>query len=362
MTKDRIEAIPPCDGAGSYIELESRRLARTYAGLGWYITPLKGKAPYLKGWPDKAINCESTIARWIAEPRNIGLVTGSKSRVVVIDVDPRNGGEDSLAELARQCGSLPDTLICNTGGGGQHFYFRYFDGAKSGKPLAGIDFQCDGRCVVLPPSVHPDTGALYVWEGLPDGEGIAELPDAWRQALGSSGASTESQSKQEQGPILEGSRNDTLFNLAVDLAKGGASESRILRELAEENATRCIPPLELEEIDTIVRGSLRYRQSNQSVLTRFQQAVGYADMPMPRKAALWALSLDANQHGRSCYPTQERIADRSGMTRETVGKHLAIAEAEGWISRITHSRAIGPGFNYSYHLKVPDPALLKDES
>jgi len=42
------------------------------------------------------------------------------------------------------------------------------------------------------------------------------------------------------------------------------------------------------------------------------------------------------------------------MARETTGKHLAIAEAEGWISRITHSRAVGPGFNYSYFLKIPE--------
>ncbi len=343
------------EGAGSShgVELEARRLARTYAGLGWYLTPLNGKAPYQKDWPNTATNDEPGIAKWITVG-NVGLVTGAGSGVVVIDVDPRNGGNDSLAILESYCGTMPDTVVCNTGGGGQHYYFQYFEEAKSSKPLPGIDFQCDSRCVVLPPSVHPDTGAIYDWEVPPAEGAIVELPESWKHALANPEQVKESPAKQSQAPIPAGERNNSLFSLAVQLAKGGASESRISRLVAEDNVARCEEPLSSEELSRIVRASLRYRQGNQSALTRFQQAVGYAEMPVARKAALWSLSLFADQHGRNCYPTQEQIADRSGMTRETTGKHLAIAETEGWIFRITHSRAIGPGFNYSYFLKIPE--------
>jgi hypothetical protein len=354
----RTSGVVPSQG----FELEGPRIARIYANLSWYITPLKGKAPYQKDWPSTATKGESNIARWVAESRNIALVTGSGSGVVVIDVDPRNGGSEALSNLQASIGPLPSTLTCNTGGGGQHYYFRYWKGAKSGKPFSGIDFQCDRRCVVLPPSMHPDTGALYDWVSLPTIEGIAELPESWKQALCNPEPHTQPAEQISQGPIQVGERNDTLFKLAVNLAKGGASERRIAREVAEENAVRCSPPLSVDEVDKIVRSSLSYRESNQSVLTRFQQAVASRVMPTARKAALWSLALYADQHGRNCYPTIEQIAEGSGLARETAGKHLAIAAAEGWFKRITHSRAAGPGFNYSYILQVPGPEPQKDES
>lgn len=337
----------------SVMEMESRRFARSYANLGWYITPLNGKKPFHRNWPKSATSNETNSAKWLSEGRNLGLVTGTDSGVVVIDVDPRNGGNESFEELLFQCGDLPETVVCNTGGGGQHYYFRYFDGSKSCKPLAGIDFQSEGRCVVLPPSVHPDTGALYYWENRPEEGAIAELPESWKQALCNPSGMKPSTQKSNSETIISGQRNDTLFAIAVSHAKTGSSESKISRIITEENALRCVVPLDNEELRSIVRASLKYRQGNLSALTRFQQAVGYADMPTARKAALWSLGLFADQHGRNCYPTIEQIADRSGMARETAGRHLAVAEKEGWVTRITHSRSTGPGFNYSYLLKIP---------
>jgi len=342
-------------------ELEARRWAREYSALGWRVTPLRGKAPFLKQWPESAVSTESEIANWLTHG-NVGLVTGEASGVVVIDVDPRNGGTESLEQLVRQCGSLPETIVCSTGGGGRHYYFRYFEGAKSGKPLAGIDFQCAGRCVVLPPSVHPDTGVLYEWERSPSEVEMANLPGTWLPALCISEHPRRPSGLQAKSPIPVGERNSTLLSFAIQLAKKGNSESRIMRLVVEENATRCQIPLNFQELESIVRSSFKYRGGNQGPLTRFQQAVGYADIPMPRKAVLWALGLFADQHGRNCYPTQEQIAERSGTSRKTANKHLAIAEAEGWIARFTHPRSEGPGYNYSYHLRVPDTEGFEDEN
>ena len=298
-------------------ELDARRLARCYSSLGWYVTPLNGKKPYQKDWPSTASKGEPSIANW-AGAGNIGLVTGEGSGVVVIDIDPRNGGDDGLVLLETECGPLPETLVCLTGGGGRHLYFRYWQGAKSAKPVPGIDFQSDRHCVVLPPSKHPETGSLYEWQGVINSDDIAELPEAWKRALISPQAPREApEIDSSEEPIPEGVRNETLFKLAVKLAKGGASESRISREVTEANELRCQPPVEIVEIEQIVRRSLRYREGNQSLKTRFQVAVGYADIPTARKAALWALALFADQHGRNCYPTIAQIADRSGLNRKS---------------------------------------------
>jgi hypothetical protein len=42
----------------------------------------------------------------------------------VLDVDPRHGGDVTLAELERQHGLLPETAEVLTGGHGRHLYFE----------------------------------------------------------------------------------------------------------------------------------------------------------------------------------------------------------------------------------------------
>jgi hypothetical protein len=116
--------------------------------------------------------------RWL-DP-NLGVVTGAVSGLVVVDVDPRSGGDDALVSLEERFGVLPTTVECLTGGGGAHLYFRHPGGAvRSGPLVAGIDVKADGGLVIAPPSKHL-SGARYSWEAgaSPDEHRLAELP-AW---------------------------------------------------------------------------------------------------------------------------------------------------------------------------------------
>jgi hypothetical protein len=95
----------------------------------------------------------------------IAVRTGAESGLVVLDVDPQHGGDDTLAELLAAHGVLPITVECFTGGGGRHIYFRHPGGEvrnSAGKVGPGLDIRGDGGYVVAPPSPHP-SGRRYEW-------------------------------------------------------------------------------------------------------------------------------------------------------------------------------------------------------
>ena len=57
---------------------------------------------------------------------NIGIATGYRSDLLVIDMDPRNGGVEQLEALESWLGKeLHSNLIVDSGGGGRHFYFKF---------------------------------------------------------------------------------------------------------------------------------------------------------------------------------------------------------------------------------------------
>ena len=157
-----------------------------YADRGLRVFPMRGKQPALVGWPDAASSDPGMLdeLNWFAGA-NVGIATGPGSGVVVVDVDPRSGGTASLAALVKGHGPLPPTWVVQTGGGGEHYYFRHPGSAvpNSVSQLgAGLDIRADRGCVVAPPSVHPGTGAEYRWAVHPDDEDLADLPP-WLLAL-----------------------------------------------------------------------------------------------------------------------------------------------------------------------------------
>jgi len=148
---------------------------------GWRIFPVNSaeKEPLIKKWPEKATTDLELIAYWFRKfpDAGIGIATGPKSQLCVIDLD----GEHALARLTKE-GRLPPTLTATTGReGGKHLYF------STPTPLTGhldflgtpgnpskIDIRCRGNFVIAPPSVHQN-GKVYTWEN-PD-QPIASLPD-----------------------------------------------------------------------------------------------------------------------------------------------------------------------------------------
>lgn len=135
-----------------------------------------GKHPIWSGWTTKATSNVAVLTKeWPAASAGIGIHLG-KSGFVVIDVDPRNGGTDSLAQLERclgVCFAHISQVIVATGGGGWHFYFTapapgMCDGLVDLKRVLvadypGIDLLWGDHCTVAPPSIHR-LGKTYAFE------------------------------------------------------------------------------------------------------------------------------------------------------------------------------------------------------
>jgi hypothetical protein len=190
----------------------------------------------------------------------VGIATGGG--LVVIDVDPRHGGDDGLVDLRARLGELPDTVECLTGSGGRHIYVSVSEGVtvrnSAGTLAPGVDIRGEGGYVVAAPSVHT-SGRSYAWEASsrPDEIEVAPMPAAWLEAITKrpklrviAGGSGE--------VIAEGGRNETLFKRASSMRAAGFEEPAILAAILAENETRCSPPLDPAEVKGIVSSVCRY--------------------------------------------------------------------------------------------------------
>jgi hypothetical protein len=156
--------------------------ALAYAGRrGWKVFPCRSgdKQPATRrGFKDASAERAKVIAWWTRTPSaNIGIATGAMSGLVILDVDPRNGGNESLSELEERHGRIPETLQVLTGGGGRHFYFAAPEGAAvpSYKVANGLDLKADGGYVIAPPSSHP-SGGTYRWAHDAKGKPLVPCP------------------------------------------------------------------------------------------------------------------------------------------------------------------------------------------
>jgi Bifunctional DNA primase/polymerase, N-terminal len=139
-----------------------------YACRGVPVFPCepRGKAPLTySGFWDATTDAGRIEAWWDRWPyANVGVPTGERSGLLVLDVDPRDGGPESLLALERINGPLPETAKARTGGGGVHVFFRYPAGEtvrNSARRLGpGLDVRGVGGYVVVPPS---RTQSAYQW-------------------------------------------------------------------------------------------------------------------------------------------------------------------------------------------------------
>jgi hypothetical protein len=250
--------------------------ALSYAGQGFAVFPVWPVMPFqsaLACMCGKTIRCESpgkhpmgNLVRhgladastdeklirhwWASRPdANVGVVT---DRLVVIDIDPRHGGDRSLAELELLNGSLPPTWRVNSGGGGTHLWFAAPNGVvvrnSAGRLATGIDVRAAGGYAIAPPSNHI-SGGRYVWANQGP---LAPLPQWIVTELAQPRTKVATPSAQWRelvtNAIAEGQRNQAVARLAGHLLRRYVDPLVTLELLLVWNRTRCKPPLPDAEV------------------------------------------------------------------------------------------------------------------
>lgn len=351
-------ALPPC--------LDQ---AVALAERGWRVVPLHsptgvgctcgradcaqpGKHPRIRGWQQRATTDATQLRNWWlgCPDGNVGIVLGRESGIVVLDIDPRNGGDDTLRELEREHGPLPRTPSVKSGGGGAHYYF-----IAPGFPLAsslgeGLDLLGDGRLVVAPPSLHA-SGNGYEWDEHPDDVELALLPDWVLRSV----TPTRAARVTSQDTIPEGERNDTLTQIAGRMRLVLAQAEGIAAALHAINEQRCQPPLAREEVEQIARSAQRWH----SLPWLASPRVFFADERLSATArlVLRVICDYANAYGKSRPPYRAIMRQTGFNSPQTITKAISELEAAG---RVTVTRRIHKPNLYRISRSLPQLSERQD--
>ncbi len=233
--------------------------ALSYASWGWHVLPLipNDKRPASAHGVHDATTDADQIKRWWAQNPNynIGIAAGEKSGIVVFDIDPRNGGDESWDDFTTEHGAVPDGICQLTAGGGQHYIAQWRDGLKSCELRKGVDFLAGGRYfVVAPSSVNQKE---YTWEASGDPtDGVCPfvIPDQWLAAM----AVRKVIVSATDGALITGNRNAGLASLAGSMRRNGFSNTEIHAAISIVNAERCDIPLPASDIRRIAESISRY--------------------------------------------------------------------------------------------------------
>lgn len=259
--------------------------ALTYAEGGWPVFPVYEptedgrwcscgdpacnspcKHPRNSGGHTRATADQQQIREWWQRfpIANIGLAT---TQALALDVDPRHGGDVSLAALLRTHGPLPETVTAKTGGGGHHFLFRQGEKlvgncTKLGG-YSGLDVRGAGGFIVVSPSRH-ESGGRYAWERDPLHYELAE-PPGWllelitqqRVRAAHPGENGTSWLAEAIGGVPEGQRNEMAARLAGYFLHVTHRDMEATRQILRLWAERCTPPMDARELDGVVNSIAR---------------------------------------------------------------------------------------------------------
>ncbi len=273
--------------------------ALAYARRGWPVLPLHtptasgcscgradcqsiGKHPRTLNGVKDATTDEAKIQEWWARwpDANVAIATGAASGLAVLDVDPRNGGDKTLAALVARYGALPATLTAMTGGGGKHLVFSKPGGLRGRTVGPGLELKGDGGYIVAAPSLHK-SGQRYAWDKAPLSADVAPLPDWLADGNGLVIPQTppvKPLAERVAAVAPEGARHTTLVSILGSLRRADVDYDAALEMARAWNVAKCAPPLSDDEVETTVADIYRrYAPEPARGNGRWQEPVPPAD-------------------------------------------------------------------------------------
>ena len=223
--------------------------ALKYRDMGFSVIPVRpDKKPFIR-WEEfqKRHPTEEEVQAWWAKWPNamIGIVTGSISKIDVMDTDTEEADDELQTYLS-------DSIICptqRTPGEGKHYLFTHGEGIRNSNDRSPFKFHVrgEGGYFIAPPSKNAE-GGCYRWL---DGLSIEEvdpppMPSRLYNALISSYAvggygggrvnvQEEHMKAHESTPrhkmFEDGVKDESLFHTANSLVKGGMAKEEVSQVL-----------------------------------------------------------------------------------------------------------------------------------
>jgi hypothetical protein len=246
------------------------RAALAYAERGIPVFPCRGKVPVAAHWQHTSLDLEQVRRWWREMPNaNIGFIPASAG-LLALDID-------SLAaeQVAMRLGAFTEPAPSVATGRralppsdpkyfarAQHRYYRAPTDLEFTRHMlhAVLDVRRAGCQNLLPPSIHPESGAEYAWE---DRAPAGDLPPALLEALCAKVVAGRGPGRSVAERLSVGGRHPALLSYAGALRRVGAPASHILAALSAINRECCDPPHEAAKI----------RELAEDVAKRYEPAV-----------------------------------------------------------------------------------------
>ena len=217
-----------------------------------------------EAWPDNPIVDKDTLWEILDSGKYDLAINCGASGLTAIDVDVKEGknGRQELEQLEAQYGTLPDTLTHGTPSTGLHYLFSGVTPLGNKKLSTAIDIRATGGYIVAPTS--SDYTVLKDLE-------LATLPhwvQTQQRVLSGDKGSVNIEEEVEFG---HGDRNNEMTRVAGALRGLGMDPDLLLHNLLEINETRCNPPLDRDEIETIAASVSRYASEEAKAIAKKSQ-------------------------------------------------------------------------------------------
>lgn len=250
--------------------------------VGWWVVPAAGKKPVATEWNRTRLSATDLQDHLSHAERNIGIVL-NQSKCIDVECDTQEAEQELVALFG---GRMPMTPTWQSNRGKHRLFLRPAECPDKAKVMLGkVEVrgcsQTAGAFSVVPPSVHPDTGARYDWlRGLSIWEvEPADLPPMLSERLRSlkHGRGQATDDDDDGGNIPEGKRSNWLYEAGCKLwATGIMNPEGIEQALKFLNKARCKPPMTEAEVEGIA-GSVCNRppkptQKNAEVLLAIARA------------------------------------------------------------------------------------------
>lgn len=227
-----------------------------------------GKHPRTPRGHNDATSDVDQVKEWWTKYPNANIGYRPAANEIVLDIEKEGVENGLIGNLTERFGPLPVTKMSNTGGGGQHHFYKLPNGAPEirnrAKVFEGMDIRTVKGYVILPPSNH-ESGGIYLWEARA-GRTVNELPMKLCEGIAAGQAITpQTKAAPLNRKYANGNRNNAMFNMASAARGKGKEYDEILKELRRENKRLCEPPLPEPELKKITESVVRYKPGGQDI-------------------------------------------------------------------------------------------------